>query len=143
MSLLLISGALLFNTPTDPGVMLVRFPGGTVLEAEVAETPEKLLFGLAFRDELPDGHGLLFLFEQSGLHRVWTKEYRFNVDMMWINESKHIVHIVETAVPCEIDPCERHGPPPERARYVLMANGGFVDRAAVSVGQELVFALRM
>ena len=143
MSVLLISGAMLFNAPTDTGVIVVRFPGEATLEAEVAETPEKLLFGLAFREALPDGQGMLFLFDQSDLHQIWTKQYQFNVDLIWINESKHIVHIVETAVPCVRDPCERYGPPPERARYVLAANSGFVDRAKVSVGQELVFALRM
>ncbi len=143
MSLLLISGAMFFNAPADLGVIVVRFPGEAVLEAEIAETPEKLLFGLAFREMLPDDHGMLFLFEQSGLHQIWTKQYQFNVDLMWINESKHIVHIVETAIPCMRDPCERYGPPPERARYVLAANSGFVERAQVAVGHELVFALRM
>ena len=143
MSLLLISGAMLFNAPKDMGVIVVRFPGDVTLEAEVAETPEKLLFGLAFREELPDDHGMLFLFERSDLHQIWTKQYQFNVDLMWINESKHIVHIVETAVPCVRDPCERYGPPPERARYVLAAKSGFVERTDVAVGHELVFALRM
>ncbi len=143
MSLLLISGAMLFNAPNDMGVIVVRFPNQVTLEAEIAETPEKLLFGLAFREALPDGYGMLFLFEQSALHQVWTKQYQFNVDLMWINESKHVVHIVETAVPCVRDPCEWYGPPPERARYVLVANSGFVDRAQVAVGQALVFALRM
>lgn len=143
MSMLLISGAMFFNAPTDTGVIVVHFPSEVTLEAEVAETPEKLLFGLAFREVLPDNHGMLFLFEQSGLHQVWTKQYQFNVDLIWIDESKHVVHIVETAVPCVRDPCEWYGPPPERARYVLVANSGFVDRARVSVGHELVFALRM
>ncbi len=143
MSMLLISGAMFFNAPTDMGVIIVRFPSEATLEAEIAETPEKLLFGLAFRETLPDNHGMLFLFEQSDLHQVWTKQYRFNVDLMWIDESKRVVHIIENAVPCVHDPCEWYGPPPERARYVLVANSGFVDRARVSVGHELVFTLRM
>lgn len=143
MALLLISGALLFNAPKGTEIIEVRFPGGTKLQAEVAETPEKLLFGLAFRETLPEDHGMIFLFEESGLHKVWTKQYQFNVDLIWVNESKHVVHIFETAVPCVSDPCEWYGPPPERARYLIEANSGFVDRARVSVGDELVFALRL
>lgn len=143
MSLLLISGALLFNAPKDTEIIEVRFPGGVNLQAEVAETPEKLLFGLAFRETLPDDRGMIFLFEESGLHKVWTKQYQFNVDLIWVNESKHVVHIVETAVPCVGDPCEWYGPPPERARYLIEANSGFADRAEVALGQELVFALRL
>jgi uncharacterized membrane protein (UPF0127 family) len=143
MALLLISGAMMFNAPKGTEVIEIRFPSGTNLQAEVAETPEKLLFGLAFREALPDDHGLLLLFEESGLHKVWTKQYQFNVDLIWVNESKHVVHIVETAVPCASDPCEWYGPSPERARYLIEANSGFVDRAQVVEGQELVFALRL
>ena len=143
MSLLLISGALMFNAPKGTEIIEVRFPSGSKLQAEVAETPEKLLFGLAFRETLPDDQGMIFLFEESDLHKVWTKQYQFNVDLIWVNESKHVVHIVKTAVPCASDPCEWYGPPPERARYLIEANSGFVDRAQVSEGQELVFALRM
>ncbi len=143
MALLLISGALMFNAPKGTEIIEVRFPSGTNLQAEVAETPEKLLFGLAFRETLPEDHGIILLFEESGLHKVWTKQYQFNVDLIWVDESKHVVHIVETAVPCPNDPCEWYGPPPERARYLIEANSGFVARAQVSVGDELVFALRL
>lgn len=142
MSLLLISGALLFNAPQKTEIIEVRFPYGATLQAEVADTPEKLLFGLAFRETLRNDHGMIFLFDQSDFHKVWTKQYQFNVDLMWVDESRRVVHVVETAVPCVKDPCEWYGPPPERARYVIAAMSGFVGRAQVSVGNELVFALR-
>ena len=35
------------------------------LEAEVADTPEKLLFGLAFRETLPPHGGMLYIFERK------------------------------------------------------------------------------
>jgi len=143
MALLLISGAVLFNAPKKMETIEVRFPHGATLQAEVADTPEKLLFGLAFRENLRNDHGMIFLFDQSDFHKVWTKQYQFNVDLMWVDESRRVVHVVETAVPCVKDPCEWYGPPPERARYVIAAMSGFVGRARVSVGNELVFALRM
>ena len=143
MALLLISGALLFNAPKDTEIIEVRFPSGVNLQAEVAETPEKLLFGLAFRETLRDDRGMILLFEESGLHKVWTKQYQFNVDLIWVDESKHVVHIVKAAVPCASDHCEWYGPPAERTRYLIEANSGFADRAEVALGQELVFALRM
>ena len=98
MSLLLISGALLFNRPEQTQVIHVSFPNGAVLEAEVADTPEKLLFGLAFQDSLPPDKGMLYIFDKSASHRVWTKEFRIPVDIIWIDESKKIVHIVEEAL---------------------------------------------
>ena len=87
MALLLISGAMLFNAPKQSEIIEVRFPSGAKLQAEGADTPEKLLFGLAFRESLPDNEGMIFLFEKSGLHKVWTKGFKFYVDLIWVNES--------------------------------------------------------
>ena len=143
MALLLISGATLFNSPKQTEVIEVRFPSGMKLQAEVADTPEKLLFGLAFREHLPENEGMIFLFETSGLHRVWTKGFQFPVDLIWIDESKHIVHVQEGVQPCITDPCQWHGPPPENARYIIEANSGFIERAEATVGLQLIFALRM
>ncbi len=143
MALMLISGAMLFNTPKQSEVIEVRFPSGAKLQAEVADTPEKLLFGLAFRESLPEDGGMIFLFEKSGLHKVWTKGFQFPVDVIWVDESKQIIHVKEAAQPCITDPCVWHGPPPENARYVIEANVGFAERAEAIVGTELIFALRM
>jgi uncharacterized protein len=143
MALLLMSGALMFNTPEQTQVINVNFPGGTVLKAEVADTPEKLLFGLAFRNVLPSDEGMLYIFEESGPHRVWTKEFQFPVDVIWVDESKVVVHVVEKALPCFESQCPWYGPPPQDARYVIEANAGFVDKANVEIGTQLKFTLFM
>src|SRR5690606_31915215 len=95
MAFLLITGALMFNAPEDTQVISIAFPNGTVLNAEVADTPEKLLFGLAFRSALPVDGAMLYIFEESGPHRVWTKEFQFPIDVIWLDESKVVVHTEE------------------------------------------------
>ncbi|GJL58721.1 MAG: hypothetical protein NPIRA03_15780 [Nitrospirales bacterium] len=141
MALFLISGALLFNAPEQTQVINVNFPSGGVLKAEVADTPEKLLFGLAFRNVLPPDEGMIYIFEDSGLHRVWTKEFQFPVDVIWVDESKIVVHIVERAPPCNESQCPWYGPPPQDARYIVEANAGFVDQAKVQLGAQVTFTL--
>jgi len=141
MALLLISGFLLFNAPKQTEFFYVKFPSGGVLKAEVADTPEKLLFGLAFRNALPPEVGIVYIFEDSGLHRVWTKEFQFPVDMVWVDESKIVVHIVERAPPCRDSQCPWYGPPPQDARYIVEANAGFVEQAEVKVGDKVLFSL--
>ncbi len=143
MALLLISGAMMFNAPRQTEIIEVRFPSGAKLQAEVADTPEKLLFGLAFREGLPEDGGMIFLFDKSGLHKVWTKGFKFPVDLIWVDESKQIVYVKEAAMPCVEDPCPWHGPPPENARYVIETNMGFIQKAEAEVGTDLIFALRM
>lgn len=144
MALLLISGALLFNAPEQTQIITVKFPAGTDLKAEVADTPEKLLFGLAFRNFLPSDEGMVYIFGESGPHQVWTKEFQFPVDIMWVDESKKVVHIVEKAPPCMgKSQCPWYGPPPQDARYVIETNAGFVEQADVAVGNQLKFVLAL
>ena len=141
MALFLISGALLFNAPEQTQVININFPGGGVLKAEVADTPEKLLFGLAFRPSLPENEAMLYIFGESGPHRVWTKEFQFPVDVIWVDESKIVVHLEKDVLPCSENPCTWYGPPPNDARYILETNAGFIDREKVVVGNQLKFAL--
>ena len=141
MALMLISGALLFNSPGQTQLINVKFPNGAFLKSEVADTPEKLLFGLAFRPSLPENEAMLYIFGESGPHRVWTKEFQFPVDVIWIDESKMIVHVEKDVPPCSENPCPWYGPHEKDARYVLEANAGFIDREKVAVDNQVKFAL--
>ena len=111
LAILLMSVSMFLVEHKDSSIIVVKFPNGVELEAEVADTPEKLLFGLAFRERLPLNGGMLYIFEENGLHRVCTKEYRFPIDILWVDESHHVVHMLEHAEPCAKDPCPAFGPP--------------------------------
>lgn len=143
LAILLMSVSVFLVERKESSIIVVTFPSGVEVEAEVADTPEKLLFGLAFRDGLPPSGGMLYIFEENGLHRVRTKEYRFPIDILWVDESHHVVHMLEHAEPCANDPCPFFGPPPEAARYVIQTASGFLKQAGVAKGDELKYALRM
>lgn len=143
LAVLLMSVSLFLVPQKETETIVVTFPNGATVEAEVAQTPEKQLFGLAFRDELPPGTGMLSIFEENGLHRVRTKAYRFPIDVIWVDESHHVVHLVEHADPCTGEPCPFFGPPPDPARYVLQVEAGLIQRIGVAKGDELKYALRM
>lgn len=143
LAILLMSVSVFLVERKESSIIVVKFPSGVEIEAEVADTPEKLLFGLAFRDGLPPNGGMLYIFEENGLHRVRTKEYRFPIDILWVDESHHVVHMLEHAEPCAKDPCPFLGPPPEAARYVIQTESGFLKKAGVVKGDELKYALRM
>ncbi|MBS0172378.1 MAG: DUF192 domain-containing protein [Nitrospira sp.] len=141
--ILLISVTLFLGGPKESELIVVEFPNGKTMETEVASTPEKLLFGLAFREGLPADTGMLYIFESTGLHRVGTRQFRIPVDMLWIDESHHIVHVLEQVPPCAKDPCPLYGPPPEPIRYLIETEAGYVKRAEITTGMELRFTLRM
>jgi uncharacterized protein len=143
LAILLMSISTFLMQRDDTKTIIVTFPNGTTLENEVADTPEKLLFGLAFQEALPPDGGMIYIFEATGPHRVTTKEYRFPVDMMWIDESHHIVSIAENVAPCRQEPCDWHGSTPEAVRYLIQTEAGFVKRKGIAIGEELKFTLRM
>lgn len=141
--MLLVSVSLFLGGPKESEIIIVEFPNGKTMETEVANTPEKLLFGLAFREGLPAGTGMLYIFESTGLHRVQTRQFRIPVDMIWVDESHHVVHLLEQVPPCAQDPCPLYGPPPEPVRYLIEAEAGYVRREGITTGMELKFTLRM
>ena len=102
MAIFLMSASFFLIDRKEETIIVVSFPNGRELEAEVADTPEKLLVGLAFREALPANGGLLYIFESTGQNHLWTKAYRFPVDMIWVDESHHIVGLKENVAPCQL-----------------------------------------
>jgi len=143
LAILLMSVSTFLTQRDETKTIIVTFPNGTELEAEVADTPEKLLFGLAFQEALPPNGGMIYIFEATGPHRIATKEYRFPVDIIWIDESHRIVQLTENVEPCRRDPCPWYGPPPEAVRYLIQTEAGFIKRQGIAVGEELKYTLRM
>jgi len=143
LAILLMSLSTFLMQRDDAKTIIVTFQNGTTLDAEVADTPEKLLFGLAFQEALPPDSGMIYIFEATGPHRVTTKEYRFPVDMIWVDESHHVVSISENVPPCRQESCEWHGSTPEAVRYLIQTEAGFVKQKGVAIGEELKFTLRM
>ena len=143
LSVLLLTGSWFFTNQKESDTIIVTFPSGKQIDAEVADTPEKLFFGLAFREALPPNSGMLYIFETSDRHRIRTKGFTFPVDIIWADESRHVVHFVRDAEPCPRDPCPLYGPPPENARYVIETAAGFLALEHVTPGMELKFTLRL
>ncbi|THJ23989.1 MAG: DUF192 domain-containing protein [Nitrospira sp. CG24E] len=143
MAFFLMSASFFLIDRKEETIIVVSFPNGRELEMEVADTPEKLLVGLAFRDTLPENGGMLYIFESTGQNHVWTKEYRFPVDMMWVDESHHIVGLKENIAPCREDNCPKYSSTPEAARYAIQTGAGFIKQEGVTIGLELKYTLRM
>ena len=143
MAIFLMSASFFLIDRKEETIIVVSFPNGREIEAEEADTPEKLLVGLAFRETLPANSGLLYIFESTGQNHLWTKEYRFPVDMMWVDESHHIVGLKENVAPCQEADCPKYSSSPEAVRYAIQTEAGFIKREGITIGQELKYTLRM
>ena len=140
---LLMAGNYFMSTSQGPESMEVSFPSGVQLHVEIADSPLLLYSGLAFRDGLSPDWGMLFIYERADFYRRNTRQYRFPVDIIWLDEGKRVLLIVEDAKPCGTDKCPDYGPPTEKARYVIETQAGFAHRERLAVGATLRFTLRL
>ena len=140
---LLMAGSYFISTNQGLESIVASFPSGVQMRLEVADNPLMLHAGLAFRDSLSPGWGMLFIYEQPGFHRILTRQYRFPVDFVWLDEAKRVIFIVENASACQAENCPSYGPPPEKALYIIATRAGFVQHEHLTVGASLRFALQL
>ncbi len=108
----------------------------SVFEVEVADTKNKRILGLSGRGSLLPTQGMLFIFEEPGIYPFWMKDMNFAIDILWIDEEKRIVHIIESLAP-ETFP-EKYISKND-VLYVLELSEGVVRDMGIKIGDEVVF----
>jgi hypothetical protein len=114
----------------------VRFPGGRLFVAEIADTPARIQRGYMFRREVGDDEGMIFVFPESGFHSFWMKNTLVPLDMIWMDDTFTVIHVEHAVPPCEADPCSGYGPP-RKSRYVLEVRAGAARGAGLKTGDRL------
>ncbi len=105
------------------------------VRVEVADTPDARQQGLSGHIGLNEGEGLLFVFEQDGLHSFWMRDMLFSIDILWISSDGRVVFIEKSASP-ESFPASFT--PPTPARYVLEVASGFSEAHDIEAGRSTV-----
>lgn len=117
--------------------------GSLNILVKVADTRDKRQKGLADRDELPIGEGMLFVFEKSDSWGIWMKDMNFPIDIIWIGQDKKIVDIAQNALP-EPDKDDEElkiYKPKEQAKYILEINAGLSALNNLRIGDQVNFDL--
>lgn len=76
------------------GYAWVVFGADTVL-AEVAATAEERSEGLMYRDEVPDGTGMLFVFPDNQIRSFWMANTYVPLDIAFFDPSFRVVDILQ------------------------------------------------
>lgn len=76
-----------FNQLKDGQTVTVTI-GQNKIEATAAVSPAKRQQGLSNVSTLGDNSGMLFVFEQPGLHSFWMKDTLVPLDIVWISNNK-------------------------------------------------------
>lgn len=118
----------------------VTLPNGARIRAEVKIRPFDMQRGMMFRDELPQGEGMLFIHAEPGNYPYWMYNVRIPLDIIWLDANRRIVEISADTPPCQTraSECPTYGGK-ARSQYVLEIGGGEAARYGLKVGDTLVF----
>jgi len=104
-----------------------------IFETEIADTDEARILGLSIRGILGANEGFLLDFGQEIRPRMWMKNTRFSLDMLFIDSLGRIRFIYPQTVPLSLGIIS----PDVEARYVLEILGGQTDRLGIKVGDKV------
>jgi len=110
--------------------------GNKEVFVEVADTEEELTRGLMGRTDLPEDHGMLFVFPKEAQHSFWMKDTLIPLDLIFIDKDYRVVDIKENFQPCEEEPCDIFRPEND-VMYVLEVNAGFVEKHSIREGIKI------
>lgn len=114
----------------DTVVTLTTSSGTTLtIKVEIADTAAERSRGLMNRQSLPDGEGMLFVFEEETLSSFWMKDTLLSLDILFVKEGR-IVDIIENAVPNS----ETLLTPNTSYLRALEVPGGYSSRNGIQVG---------
>ena len=102
---------------------------------EFSTTKEQLEYGLMFRNELKDGHGMVFLYPAPTKTGVWMKNTFIPLDVLFFNEQNEITSILENLEP--LDETPRMAEAPVKGFIELPA--GTVQKYQIKVGDKIRF----
>jgi len=103
-----------------------------VVRAEIAETQEDRNKGLMYRKELPDGKGMLFVFEYDHVLSFWMKNTYIPLSIAFIAHDGKIIDIKD------MYPHDTTSVLSSRsARYALEVPRGWFSRAGVREGDTV------
>ena len=113
--------------------------GPDTIVAEVAATSEERSEGLMYRDEVPEGTGMLFVFQDSQVRSFWMANTYVPLDIAYMNSSYAIVDIIA------MEPLVTESYPSSApAMFALEVRQGWFEEQGIGVGAtaEIVFGVQ-
>ena len=120
------------NVPTAATALVVF--GSDTVRAEVANTAATRSQGLMYRDEVPDGTGMLFVFDREAERSFWMQNTYVALDVAFIDANFRIVDIQQM----EPETADIHnGVRP--AMFALEVRQGWFGERGIAVGDRCEF----
>jgi uncharacterized membrane protein (UPF0127 family) len=83
---------------------------------------------------------MLFVFDENGQWGIWMKDMHYPIDILWLDQSKTVVDMVENVSPATYPAIFK---PKAPARYVLELAAGSIAKTSIVVGSQASFNASM
>lgn len=128
------SGQELSAAEVSPEPLRIETSGGVhAFTVELALNDQQRALGLMNRTELPPDAGMLFVWPDVQVIRMWMRNTLIPLDMLYIDAEGRIVHIEHQAQPHDLTP---RGPSTP-VLAVLEIAGGEAERRGISVSDRV------
>ena len=112
--------------------------GADTVVAEIAATADERAQGLMYREDVPDGTGMLFVFQDNANRAFWMANTYIPLDIAYMDPSYRIIDIVQME-PLVTETYPSSGP----AMFALEVRQGWFEEQGIAVGAqpEIVFGI--
>ena len=116
------------------------FIGDHEFNVEIADTQQKQILGLMYRDSIPDDYGMLFTYHNEDTRSMWMKNCLIHLDLVFLDKNREVVDMYINVPPCKEDPCASYMSR-RRAQYVLELRGNRAKELNLKIGDSIFFVL--
>lgn len=113
--------------------------GKNLFQVEVADTEVARENGLGGREKLAPNAGMLFVFPQVEIQKIWMRGMKIPLDILWLDKQKRIIYVIENASPASFPHVFFADKP---AAYVLELNAGAVIYYHLKLGEIVEFPIQ-
>jgi len=106
--------------------------GMHLIRAELADSMGTRMEGLMYRKSMPQGSGMVFVFDEPATHCMWMKNTLIPLSVAFIDESGAIVNIADMQPQTEQSHCAARP-----ARFALEMNKGWFAERGIKPGAKL------
>ncbi|MSQ63029.1 MAG: DUF192 domain-containing protein [Betaproteobacteria bacterium] len=102
-----------------------------LIRAELADSMGTRMEGLMHRKSMPQGSGMVFVFDETATHCMWMKNTLIPLSVAFIDEAGAIINIADMQPHSERSHCATRP-----ARYALEMNKGWFAQRGIKPGAK-------